>query len=200
MALCSQTSHLPIASCACKSARFASTGVFAEFVAVSPDGKSVYVTNFRINTVTQFNIDPVSGGLSLKTPATVATGFTPEGIAVAPYPACRPARSSARKAAGHGSASRTKDSAWRSSTARHGRLASPSAPPSDAQRSEPNTAKAHSTATPCDAASAGQPRARQLGATDPRGILGRAMSQSGLDPPGGSAYGRWRGTLTGRLV
>jgi DNA-binding beta-propeller fold protein YncE len=57
-------------------------------VAVAPDGKSAYVTTgdpsdgFRAGTVTQYDIDPLSGELSLKTPPTVPAGVNPFGIAV----------------------------------------------------------------------------------------------------------------------
>ena len=53
-------------------------------VAVTPDGKSAYVTNASGNTVAQFTIDLVSGVLSPKTPATLATGTSPHGVAVTP--------------------------------------------------------------------------------------------------------------------
>jgi Putative Ig domain/Lactonase, 7-bladed beta-propeller len=52
-------------------------------LAVSPDGKSAYVTNQNENTVSQYTIEP-SGALSPKTPATVATGASPQGVAVSP--------------------------------------------------------------------------------------------------------------------
>ena len=53
-------------------------------IALSPDGKSAYVTNFFGNTISQYDIDPVSGGLSPKSPATVAAGFRPDSIVVTP--------------------------------------------------------------------------------------------------------------------
>jgi 6-phosphogluconolactonase len=56
-------------------------------VAVTPDGKSVYVTNLGNgsgNTLSQYNVDPLTGTLSPKTPATVATGLGPYGVAVTP--------------------------------------------------------------------------------------------------------------------
>ena len=37
-------------------------------------------------TISQYDIDPQSGTLSPKTPATVATGFFPSSIAVGPLP------------------------------------------------------------------------------------------------------------------
>ena len=43
---------------------------------------SSYFGTFRSGTVSQYNIDPLTGALSLKTPATVAAGDTPWTIAV----------------------------------------------------------------------------------------------------------------------
>ncbi len=62
----------------------AGTGAWA--VAVTPDGKSAYVTNSGESTVSQYDIDPGTGLLSAKTPATVATGAGPghDGLAVSP--------------------------------------------------------------------------------------------------------------------
>jgi DNA-binding beta-propeller fold protein YncE len=54
-------------------------------VAVSPDGKSVYVTDQSDpSMVSQYSVDAVTGSLIPKTPATVATGTFPAGIAVSP--------------------------------------------------------------------------------------------------------------------
>jgi uncharacterized repeat protein (TIGR01451 family) len=53
-------------------------------VAVSPDGKSAYITNGGDATVSQYNVDPSTGALSAKSPATVATGSSPFGVAVGP--------------------------------------------------------------------------------------------------------------------
>jgi DNA-binding beta-propeller fold protein YncE len=53
-------------------------------IAITPDGKSLYVTNFVAGTISQYDIDPVSGVLSPKTPATVAAGLRPGSIAVTP--------------------------------------------------------------------------------------------------------------------
>lgn len=47
---------------------------------------SAYVTNLFGATVSQYTIDPATGGLSPKTPATVETGSSPDGIAVTPVP------------------------------------------------------------------------------------------------------------------
>jgi 6-phosphogluconolactonase (cycloisomerase 2 family) len=54
-----------------------------EGVAVSPDAKSVYVTNLTRNTVSQLDVGP-GGALTPKSPATVAGGGSPEGVAVGP--------------------------------------------------------------------------------------------------------------------
>jgi 6-phosphogluconolactonase len=51
-------------------------------VAVTPDGNSAYVANGSGNTLSQYNIDSLTGALSPKTPATVATGVAPRGVAV----------------------------------------------------------------------------------------------------------------------
>jgi 6-phosphogluconolactonase len=60
------------------------TGAGPEGVAVTPNGKSAYVTNVGPDTVSQYNIDPSNGALSPKTPATVAAGSGPWGVAVTP--------------------------------------------------------------------------------------------------------------------
>ena len=52
-------------------------------VAVSPDGKSVYVTNAGSDDISQYDVGP-GGVLSPKSPATVATGIDPQGVAVSP--------------------------------------------------------------------------------------------------------------------
>ena len=53
-------------------------------VAVNPDGKSAYVTSSADDTVSQYDIDPQTGALSPKAPATVAAGAFPWGIAMSP--------------------------------------------------------------------------------------------------------------------
>jgi DNA-binding beta-propeller fold protein YncE len=53
-------------------------------VAVTPDGKSLYVTNFGHSTVFQYDVDPATGALSPKSPATVAADLVPFDVAVAP--------------------------------------------------------------------------------------------------------------------
>ncbi len=62
------------------------TGAAPFDVVVSPDGKSAYVTNTgdEADSVSQYDINPLTGALSPKTPATVAAGGNPEGIAVTP--------------------------------------------------------------------------------------------------------------------
>ena len=52
-------------------------------MAVSPDGGSVYVASERDDSVFQYDVG-AGGALSPKSPATVATGASPEGIAVSP--------------------------------------------------------------------------------------------------------------------
>jgi 6-phosphogluconolactonase len=59
-------------------------GRFPNGVAVTPDGRSVYVSNGNGDTVNQYDVDPMTGALSPKTPATVATGSQASGVAVAP--------------------------------------------------------------------------------------------------------------------
>jgi DNA-binding beta-propeller fold protein YncE len=57
-------------------------------IAVSPDGKNAYVTNggegSEFDNVSQYSIDPTTGKLSPKEPATVAAGKHPHGIAISP--------------------------------------------------------------------------------------------------------------------
>ena len=45
--------------------------------------RSVYVTNSNDNTVSQYDVG-AGGALSPKSPATVATGVAPQGVAVSP--------------------------------------------------------------------------------------------------------------------
>jgi DNA-binding beta-propeller fold protein YncE len=54
---------------------------------VSPDGKNAYVTTFEPSSaagVLQYDIDPLTGALSPKTPPGVAAGVTPVGVVVTP--------------------------------------------------------------------------------------------------------------------
>ena len=60
------------------------TGGVPVDVAVTPDGKSVYVTSDLDDTVSQYDVNPSTGALSPKTPATVATGGDPQGVTVTP--------------------------------------------------------------------------------------------------------------------
>jgi DNA-binding beta-propeller fold protein YncE len=53
-------------------------------VAISPDGRSVYVTNLAGRSVSQYDADPRTGALTPKAPATVPTPPLPSGLAVAP--------------------------------------------------------------------------------------------------------------------
>jgi DNA-binding beta-propeller fold protein YncE len=55
----------------------------AQAVAVSPDGKSVYVVNSLDHTISQYDVG-VGGVLTPKTPATVATDDAPVHVAIAP--------------------------------------------------------------------------------------------------------------------
>jgi DNA-binding beta-propeller fold protein YncE len=57
---------------------------FGDGVAVSPDGKSVYVAhNYISHSISQYDVDP-SGALSPKTPLAVPTGPVPVAVAVSP--------------------------------------------------------------------------------------------------------------------
>jgi 6-phosphogluconolactonase (cycloisomerase 2 family) len=52
-------------------------------VAVTPNGANVYVVSFS-DVVSQYTVDPTSGGLVPMTPATVATGSIPTAITTSP--------------------------------------------------------------------------------------------------------------------
>ena len=52
-------------------------------MAITPDGKSVYVTNAFANAVRQFSVG-TGGALSVKSPGTVQSGVSPDGVAVSP--------------------------------------------------------------------------------------------------------------------
>jgi DNA-binding beta-propeller fold protein YncE len=54
-------------------------------LAVSPDGKSVYVVNYDSNNVSQYDVG-LGGALSPKGPATVVAGQHPYGVAVSQAP------------------------------------------------------------------------------------------------------------------
>lgn len=60
------------------------SGAGASGVAISPDGRSVYVTNLFARSVSQYDVDPDSGRLAPKAPATVRMPLAPSGLAVAP--------------------------------------------------------------------------------------------------------------------
>jgi DNA-binding beta-propeller fold protein YncE len=53
------------------------------WVAVTPDGQNVYVTNSGDGTVSQYSVG-AGGVLSAKSPATIAAGSNPGGVAVSP--------------------------------------------------------------------------------------------------------------------
>ena len=54
-------------------------------MAFSPDGRSLYVTNFGSDSVSQYDVG-AGGALAPKVPATVPANRTPVGIAVTPLP------------------------------------------------------------------------------------------------------------------
>jgi DNA-binding beta-propeller fold protein YncE len=58
------------------------TGVGPSAVAVTPDGKSVYVANFNSDNVSQFNVGP-GGALTPKSPVAVAAVSGPTAVVVA---------------------------------------------------------------------------------------------------------------------
>jgi 6-phosphogluconolactonase len=63
------------------------TGIEPESMVVDPSGKFVYVANLVSNasdqaTISMFTVDPTSGVLTPTTPATVPTGFFPQGIGI----------------------------------------------------------------------------------------------------------------------
>src|SRR5206468_2811857 len=68
-----------------KSPPTVAAGLFPEGIAVSPDGKSVYVANgaFPENDVSQYDVG-AGGALTLKSPPTVAAGGSPHAVAVGP--------------------------------------------------------------------------------------------------------------------
>jgi len=59
-------------------------------IALTPDGKSAYVTNVFGKSVSLYDINPLTGTLSPKTPAKVTVGEFPEGIAVGLPPLAHP--------------------------------------------------------------------------------------------------------------
>ena len=57
------------------------------FIAVSPNGENVYVTNLGLGSVgfiSQYSVDALTGGLAPKSPPTVASGTEPVGVALTP--------------------------------------------------------------------------------------------------------------------
>jgi hypothetical protein len=61
------------------------TGRQPQGLGVSPDSTSVYVAISVNNEVAQYDVGP-AGGLSPKTPATIAAGSFPRAVAVSPQP------------------------------------------------------------------------------------------------------------------
>ncbi len=63
-------------------------GRYPLHIVVTPDGRGVYVVKLDNqtpnNTIAQYNVDPLDGSLSPKTPPTVLTGPTVSSIAVSP--------------------------------------------------------------------------------------------------------------------
>lgn len=53
-------------------------------IATAPDGRSVYVTNAATASITQYDLNPLTGALSSKTPAQVDAGAHPNSITVSP--------------------------------------------------------------------------------------------------------------------
>jgi DNA-binding beta-propeller fold protein YncE len=66
-----------------KSPATVAAGIAPEGVAVSADGKSVYVANNDSNSISQYDIG-AGGALTPKSPATVAAGNGPRGVALSP--------------------------------------------------------------------------------------------------------------------
>ncbi len=60
----------------------AATGNTPQGVAISPDGRNVYVANAYGGTVSQYDVSSATGALSPKTPATVNCGCDPQDVAV----------------------------------------------------------------------------------------------------------------------
>ncbi len=66
-----------------KAAAPVATGIEPNAIAVNPDGKAAYVTNFTDGSVSQYDVGP-GGVLSPTIPPTVATVGDPHGVAVSP--------------------------------------------------------------------------------------------------------------------
>ena len=64
---------------ALKSPATVTTGNLAGPIAVSPNGKSVYIGNAGDDTISQFSVD-AGGKLSVKSPATVPAGDFPADL------------------------------------------------------------------------------------------------------------------------
>jgi 6-phosphogluconolactonase (cycloisomerase 2 family) len=60
-------------------------GNTSEGVAVTPDGRSVYVSDINSGTISQYDVNSITGALTPKTPAQVPTGVGPtNGLVVTP--------------------------------------------------------------------------------------------------------------------
>ncbi len=59
-------------------------GEFSECVVVSPDGENVYATNEVSSNISQYSRNHETGTLTSMSPATIATGVDPSGIAISP--------------------------------------------------------------------------------------------------------------------
>jgi 6-phosphogluconolactonase (cycloisomerase 2 family) len=80
----SQYDVSPAGTLSAKSPPTATAGEIPQAIAVHPDGASAYVANFGSDSISQYDVAPVTGLLTPDTPATVATGQGPSGIAVSP--------------------------------------------------------------------------------------------------------------------
>jgi DNA-binding beta-propeller fold protein YncE len=60
------------------------TGRGPHDLAITPDGKNLYVITVGDNTIAQYRINPATGALSAKPASTAATVLHPEAIALAP--------------------------------------------------------------------------------------------------------------------
>ena len=69
-----------------KSPASVATASQPENLAITSDGKSLYVTNTFGEYVSQYSVGPLTGGLSAKSPATVTAGEQPLGIAAGAFP------------------------------------------------------------------------------------------------------------------
>jgi prepilin-type N-terminal cleavage/methylation domain-containing protein len=75
---------LPIGGLASMSPTTIVTGSEPSGIVVSPDGKSVYVTNSGSNTISMYNRNTITGELSNMSPATIAANNALKSIAISP--------------------------------------------------------------------------------------------------------------------